>query len=447
MFRRTQILIVAALTVAGCREPAPPDPQFVAHWMRAALGIARSERLTPPVAARLSAYGSLALYESYVADPRSNLRSLAGQLNGLWNLPRPAVQPVDAATVAAEAERVVLDSLTSAGHSSTRHMVDSLAKAQIASRRAAGVGREVSERSVAHGQAVGRAILAWAAGDGFLAARGRPWNTSVSRNRWVIASAVDPLVLQQGAAADKATRDSKSTLPQFNPGQPTEPYWGTLRTMALRNSGECAPPSPPAYSEQRGTDFWKMGREFYDSVRTLTPEKREIAQYWAESAFHWLDVIDQMVALRQVTADEAAEAYALTAVAISDALIGAWREKFRSLVVRPDVYVNRVFDAQWKPLVPSPPIPEYPAEHATLSAAAAEVLATLIGDSIPFTDSTQAKLRTFQSFATLRDEIAASRLYEGVHYVPAVANGLAQGNCVGERVLGRLRTRAGESRR
>ena len=67
-------LSVAAigLVAGGCaREPAPADPQFVAQWMRTSLAIVRSERLGPPVATRISAYGALALYEGYAADARS----------------------------------------------------------------------------------------------------------------------------------------------------------------------------------------------------------------------------------------------------------------------------------------------------------------------------------------------------------------------------------------
>src|SRR5882672_2687045 len=112
MALRHRRLLAASLFLIGCaRQPQPADPQFVAQWLRTSLAFVRSERLGPPVAARISAYGSLALYEGYAADSRSTLRSLAGQLNGLDRLPEPPRLAVDGATVAAEAERVVLDSM------------------------------------------------------------------------------------------------------------------------------------------------------------------------------------------------------------------------------------------------------------------------------------------------------------------------------------------------
>ena len=160
---RTSLALLVLST--GCtRTPQPADPQLVAQWLRTSIAFVRSERLGPPVASRISAYASIALYEGYASDPRSELRSLAGQLNGLTMLPAPpGGRPVDGAVVAAEAERVVLDSLFSDGYASTRRTIDSLSSAQVQARRVAGVGGDLRERSVAHGRAHGNAIHAWAA--------------------------------------------------------------------------------------------------------------------------------------------------------------------------------------------------------------------------------------------------------------------------------------------
>jgi len=480
MMARRTTLALAALTLA-CGSPEPADPQLVAQWLRTSLAFVRAERLGPPVAARISAFSSIAMYEAYAADPAAGvrLRSLAGQVNGLWRVPVPAKDaPIDGATAAAEALRVVLDSMFVEGFASTRRTIDSLAQAQIAARRDAGVNRALSERSAAHGRAVGEAILAWAATDGFFATRGRPWTAPRNVAQWVNTVSTDQHVAQMlsgesdivlaGSAAptlDPATASTRNvftnrpkalgprtTLPQFNPVKPTEPYWGELRTIALRNADECRPPAPPKYSEQPGSPFWKMGREMYDSTRNLTAEKKEIALFWADNpvatgtpGFHWISVVNQMIARRRLTAPEAAEAYMLTSVAIHDAFIGTWREKYRSMVVRPVTYVNRVLDRNWQTLFPTPPFPEYPSGHSTLSGAAAQVLGKLLGDTIPFTDSTQvdigAQPRSFRNFSHARDEVAISRVYGGIHYMPAVLDGMKQGACVGDRVIGRLQTR------
>jgi hypothetical protein len=480
MRRVRRFLLLSILVLPSCaRPPEPPDSQLVAQWLRTSLAFVRSERLGPPVASRISAYGAIALYEGYASDPRSELQSLAGQLNGLKSLPTPpGGRPVDGAVVAAEAERVVLDSMFSDGYASTRRTIDSLASAQIDARRAAGVSGDLRERSAAYGKALGNAILAWAATDGFIETRGRPWTPPADRSKWANTITTDQYVAQMlsgesdvvqtgnpNSALDlerastralfanrpKAARP-KTTLPTFNPVRPTEPYWGTLRTFVLRDGDECAPEPALPYSETPGSPFWLMAKEMYDSVRVITPQKREIALFWADNpvatgtpAFHWISVVNQMIGRERLSADHAAELYAMTSIAISDAFVGCWKEKYRSMVVRPVAYIQRVFDPKFATLFATPPFPEYPSGHSTLSAAAVHVLVRLVGDTIPFVDSTQVDIgfapRPFRSFTEARNEVAISRVYGGIHYMRAVVNGLAQGECIGGRVVERLKTR------
>jgi membrane-associated phospholipid phosphatase len=481
------------IAVAGCAAPPPPDPQLVAQWLRTSLAFVRSERLGPPVASRISAYGSIALYEGYAADPRSGLRSLMGQLNGFDDFRARAASeggPPDGAIVAAEAERVVLDSLFRDGFAATRRTIDSLAGAQIAARLAAGVSSAMSRRSIEHGSRLGAAILAWAATDSFFATRGRPWIAPVGRGFWVntattaefipvVLSAQSDLVMPKNPGlslelerasekfvfANRPREARPTTLPTFNPVRPTEPFWGNLRPFVTGETGDrspepggpardaCDPPPPPPYSETPGSEFWRMGKEFYDTVRAVTDEQRQIALFWADNpvatgtpGFHWISVVNQMIARRSLTADQAVELYALTSIAIADAFIGCWKEKYHSNVVRPVTYVRRVFDAKYTTVFPTPPFPEYPSGHSTLSAAAVEVLTHFLGDTVPFVDSTQVDIghppRPYPSFTAARDEVAVSRVYGGVHYWPAVRNGIAQGECIGRRVVERVRTRS-----
>ena len=479
---RTALAVALAVVLlpAACAAPADPaDPQLVAQWLRTSLAFVRSERLGPPVAARISAYGAIALYEGYASDARSQLRSLAGQVNGLDRLPAPPKGgDVDGAVVAAVAERIVLDSLFRDGLASTRRTIDSLAAAQVAARRLAGVDDELRERSERHGRALGAALLAWAATDGFFDTRGRSWTAPTYAGAWVNTSTVDQFVPQGLSgesdivlASDPATnldaaraserqlfvnrprrRDPKTTLPTFNPAGTTEPFWGTLRTFALKDADECPAGPVPAYSPSDSSAFWRMAKELYDSTKTVTPEKREIALFWSDNpiatgtpGFHWVSVVNQMIGRRRLDADASAELYALTTMAIHDAFVGCWKEKFRSMTMRPVTYVRRHIDSTWTPLFATPPFPEYPSGHSTLSAAAARVLIETLGDSIPFADSTQMDIgfapRPFRSFSHARDEVAISRVYGGIHFMPAVVNGMAQGECVGRHVLSRVKTR------
>ena len=476
--RRRFLAAIALLALSACARPAPPtDPQYVAQWLRSSLSFVRSERLGPPVAARVSAYGAVALYEGFAADSLSGLRTLAGQLNGLATLPVPTDGAVDGGIVAAEAGRIVLDSLFRDGFAGTRRSIDSLAKAQVAGRTAAGVDDAMRDRSLAHGRTLGAAVLAWAATDGFFDTRTRSWSPPVRRDQWENTVTQDqfiPLMLSgesdlvapanPGVTVDleragerfvfsnRPKNSAGTTLPTFNPVRPTEPFWGELRPFVIADGDECRPPAPPAYSEAPGSDFWKMGRAFADSMAALTPEKKQTALFWADNpvatgtpGFHWISVVNQMIARRHLSAPQAAELFALTSVAIADAFIGCWKEKYRSLVVRPVAYMHRVFDPDFTTVIPTPPFPEYSSGHSVQSAAAVQVLIALVGDTVAFSDSTQVDVgqppRDFANFSAARNDVAISRIYAGVHYVPAVVDGIDQGVCIGNRVLERLTTR------
>ncbi|MEO7521322.1 MAG: hypothetical protein ABIW79_05850, partial [Gemmatimonas sp.] len=333
---------LVVMLAAGCaRAPAPADPQLVAQWLRTSLAFVRSERLGPPVAARISAYSAVALYEGYAADSRSSLRSLAGQLNGLPALPLPAANgAVDGAMVAAEAERIVADSLFRDGLPSTRRTIDSLAVAQVAARTAAGVNGAERARSLAHGRALGGAILAWAATDSFYSTRGRAYSLPSNRREWINTADVSQFVPQilsgqsdlvqlanpnahedlegatsKGTFTNRPKPEGATTLPSFNPINATEPYWGQLRTFVIADADACAPPPPPVYSEAPGSDFWGMAREYHDTVKTLTPAQKTIALFWADNpvatgtpGFHWISVVNLMVARHGLSAERAVEA-------------------------------------------------------------------------------------------------------------------------------------------
>src|SRR2546422_3186128 len=74
--------VAVLLIVAACRSAPPVDRGIVTSWMRELYALVRAERLSPPVASRVFAYGAITLYEA-LAPGSPSLRSLAGQLNGL----------------------------------------------------------------------------------------------------------------------------------------------------------------------------------------------------------------------------------------------------------------------------------------------------------------------------------------------------------------------------
>jgi hypothetical protein len=100
-------------------------------------------------------------------------------------------------------------------------------------------------------------------------------------------------------------------------------------------------------------------------------------------------------------------------------------------VVRPVTYIQQHISKQWEPVIITPPHPEFPAAHATLSNAAAISLCSLFGDSCAVTDDSYTdiglKERNYTSLQNVAKEAGMSRLYGGIHYRYSIEQGFALG--------------------
>ena len=71
------------------------------------------------------------------------------------------------------------------------------------------------------------------------------------------------------------------------------------------------------------------------------------------------------------------------------------------------------------------------------------MLTNIMGDNLSFQDSTEVQwglpVRNFDSFYEAADEAAISRLYGGIHYMPAIENGVAQGKVIGNYIVEELK--------
>jgi hypothetical protein len=56
-----------------------------------------------------------------------------------------------------------------------------------------------------------------------------------------------------------------------------------------------------------------------------------------------------------------------------DGFIGCWDEKFRSNRIRSETAIRKYIDASWKPLLQTPPFPEYLSGYSTISSASAVI--------------------------------------------------------------------------
>lgn len=472
---------LALLLSVACASPAPPpDPQFVSEWMRNYYGLVRAERISPPVAARVLAYGSVALYEGLAAtSPR--LVSLAGQVNGLDSLPRPDPgKRYDPVLVALTAQRVVLDTLFVEGLPATRAAIATLTDSMEAARTGLDIPKDVQADSRHLGERIGIAIVEWADRDGFNETRTRPFEPRLGPQFWVNDSRADEYTAQNlsatrdfvaldnpgatfrgGEASERSlavTRPKSAgirSLKAVNPVGATEPYWGELRPFALRSADECPTPPPAEWSTDSSSTFFAEAKRVVDVSRELTEQQRQTVLYWADNpgqtgtpTGHWTAIASQLVTQLDLSAEQAAEMFMLMTLAQADAFIAIWHEKYRLSLIRPvtfiTTYIRRHIDSTWTPVIVTPPFPEHPSGHSGQSAAAAATLTALLGQ-VGFEDSTNLAIghpvRRYSSFEEAADEAAMSRLYGGLHYPIGNESGKALGRCVAQKAIERLRTR------
>lgn len=462
------------MSLVGCRTQAPDsDPRMVSEWVHALYGTIRVERLSPPVASRLTAYATMALYAGTAATHPA-LKPLHTVVSGLAPLPAPAAPgDVDATLVAVAAERTVLDSLLREALPTTRTALKRLADSLVTARRAQGVSDAVAAQSDSLGRAIGQALVAYSSTDHFSETRKLAYAPVTGDSLWfndapptlyatTQTSAVSEVIQLDNPANQQRTANTSDrslilsrpkvtggkTLPAANIAGITEPFWGGVRSFVNTDTGSCPSGPAPAYGTDSTARLYWENANTYRITQARTPEQKEIAYYWADNAGetgtpvgHWLSIAAQMISERHLDGEQAVKLVTGTALAQADAFVAAWRVKFATMTLRPRTFIRRHIDPTWEPLIPTPPFPEFPSGHSTQSGAASAVITALIGAG-PFSDSTSISIghavRHFPSFLAASEEAGKSRVYAGLHYEWSNEAGLRMGRCIGNAVAKRL---------
>jgi hypothetical protein len=405
------------------------NSEVVSIWFDTLYELVKTEQITPPVASRIYGVVAIALYEAIVPGSVQH-RSLVGQLNELRAMPQPTPRKrYHWPTVAHAAVARTVRGLFPTASTSSLDTINALEQ-QWATTLQPHMPPSVYTRSVTQGQAVADAVLAWASTDGMSILDHCAYTLPVGPGLW------------------------EPTPPAFVPN-PLQPCWGQLRPFVLTSGEECAPPPPPAYSEDPASEFYALALEVYRVNLNLTNEQSTIAQYWADNpgatgtpSGHWIAIMGQIARSDGLSLMAAAEGYARIGIAAADAFIGCWQTKYTYTVLRPVTYIQHLIDPDWLPLLVTPNFPEYPSGHSAQSGAVATVLTDMFGMKT-FTDTLHMDHnlippqtpRSFLSFDEAAIEAATSRLYGGIHYTSGNTNGLMQGRCIGQVLLERLQFR------
>jgi len=248
-------------------------------------------------------------------------------------------------------------------------------------------------------------------------------------------------------------------------GQGVEPHWMEIRTLVLDSASQFVPVRPPKFEpNDKKSPFFIALMEVKNLVDSLTPEQKHMADFWDDNPFrlnvsghvmygtkkfspagHWMNITGILAQKLNKDFSATVAAYTVAGIALFDAFISCWDEKYRSNYIRPETAINQYVDPDWRPYLQTPPFPEYSSGHAVISAAAAETIAYYLKDSIPYRDTSETEFgiapRDFVSVRQAAKEAAQSRVYGGIHFQRACDIGNEKGQLIGQMVLQRLKLR------
>jgi hypothetical protein len=261
--------------------------------------------------------------------------------------------------------------------------------------------------------------------------------------------------LEDGAATPETYR------PQTAPGvwvptvTPAFTTWPQRSPWVLASASQFRPGPPPALTSATwARDYNEIKSIGAKASKERTPEQTAIAKFWEATLPPIYFGAVRSVALqpgREVTQN--ARLFAAASQALDDALIAVFDAKYAYNFWRPMTAIRNgdtdgndatERDASWTPFIDTPMHPEYPCAHCTMAGALGAVLQAEIGTGATpmLTTTSYTANNAARSWAKVDDfvqEVAAARIYDGVHYRNSTEVGLALGRRVGvlaaEKVL------------
>lgn len=439
--KNTLVLFSALFLVVSCGtnkndESIVIEPDQIHASVDRVTEIMIHDIFSPPVASRVYAYPNIAAYE-IIAQANDDYKSLAKQLRGLNPVPAiDSTKNINPQLAALIAHMDVSKSLIFS-EERIKTLQDSLYGVW------SDINLEQFNDSKDYALVVTDHIKDWMNKDNYGQTRTMPKFTvnTDDPSRW------------------------QPTPPAYMDG--IEPHWNKIRPFVIDSASQFKPSPPPPFSMEKGTAFYNEVKEVYDISMQITEsgddsEEIAIAQFWDCNPYvsvtrghlmfatkkispgaHWIGIAKIASIKTNSDFDKTVYAYTKSSIAIADAFISCWDEKYRSNLIRPETLINQHIDENWKPVLQTPPFPEYTSGHSVASGAAATALTNIFGDDFAFDDDTEVAyglpVRSFSSFNEAANEAAISRMYGGIHYRTAVDIGVKQGIDLGNFIIDNLK--------
>ena len=382
---------------------------MVLQWNEQLLDAIRINKTPPPVASRAMAIVHTAIFDA--------VNSIGNEYKPYTTMAAVHPKASQEAAVAAAAERTLSALFPGLQGTFSAALTASLATVPDGIRE---------DQGVAAGRFVADAILAMRSADGSAAIVNYTPNT--------------------------APGDWVPTPPAFSPG--AFPQWPNVTTWAMSSGSQFRPVSPPELTGERYAIDFNMVKELGSlNSTTRTAAQTEVAKIWAGGPGtatppgQW-NMIAQDLAVSQGNGlYENARMFAMLNVSLADAAISAWDAKYEYEFWRPitaiqqgdlDQNASTQKDANWVPLLTTPPFPGYTSGHSTFSGAASAALTGFFGtDSLNFklvSEAPGVSTRYYSSLTQAAREAGFSRIFGGIHFNCDNVEALKAGRSIGELV-------------
>jgi len=437
----THILVAfVAISTFSCtsvKEQAASQTNITAttlhHWNETLEAAIVNDFFSPPVAGRIYTYPNIAAYEVLVQTANS-YRSLSEQYDGL-EIPKPSAEDIDlnvAAIYAFYYTSLELVYAVDILEAEITVFKEELMKAKL--------DAEKHQAAEDYGKEVAMTIINWAKKDNYNQMRSFPkYQLLEEEGKWL------------------------PTPPDYNDA--LEPHWSKLRAYTLDSASQFRPAPPTTYDMDTNSVFYEELMVVYRALKENDENRVAIAKFWdcnplvtkhkghvtfSEKKLtpggHWVNIGRMVMKEQSFDLLQTAHTYLMITIGINDAFISCWEEKYNSNYIRPVTIIQKNIENAWTPILYTPNFPEYPSGHSVVSGSVATILTHIFGENYAFIDSTEVPYgmppRSFNSFIAASDEAAISRLYGGIHFMPAIEEGKTQGHKVGKHVLKTIQLKA-----
>ena len=219
---------------------------------------------------------------------------------------------------------------------------------------------------------------------------------------------------------------------------------GDVRPFLVPDASMFATDGPlPLTSAAYAAEFNQVKSLGSATSTTRTLDQTAMARFWTDHATAmWNRIFRQLSMSEGLSIAENARFFGMLYLSGADAAIACFQDKERWHFWRPQTAIVNAdtdgnpateADTSWTPLLGNPPYPDHPSGHNCLSSSIVETLKDFFGTNQMSFGATHATLgitRTFDHFSQAIAEIRLARVYGGIHFMTADAQGAALGKKV-----------------